>query len=125
MKVFPEEPIVIDSFAVARLVSVSKNGRSVYGTFSVEPVNIVKFRSCVESMRGVLGAKYVPVPWIWTRFRLSDDEDDLLLQVGIGKVYCKALADARRSLERRPSSVVSSEQVGYLAESMMRWVGVA
>ena len=123
MKVFPETPIVIDSFAVARLLSVSKNGRSVYGMFSVEPVNVTRFRSCVESMRGVLGARYVPVPWLWTSFRLSDDEDDLLFQVGVGKVYCKAVADARRKLERRPSSVLSSEQVGYLAEAMLRWVG--
>jgi|ETNvirnome_2_300_1030623.scaffolds.fasta_scaffold04835_4 hypothetical protein len=124
MKVFPEFPIVFDSFAVARLIGVGKNGESVHGTFSLEPVNPTVFLDCVDAIRPVLDVKYVPFPWVWARYRLSEDEDDLLFQYGIGKIYCKAVANARRQLEKKPEAVVSGDQVKHVAESMLRWVGM-
>ena len=123
MKVFPDFPIVLDSFAVAKLVSVGKNGESVHGTFSLDPVNAVVFRNHVDAIRPVMGLKYVPLPWVWARFDLSAQEDDLLFRYGIGKSYCKAVAAARRQLEKKPEFVVSGEQVKHVVESMLRWVG--
>ena len=102
---------------------MAKHGRSVCGTFSIEPVDPSKFLPYEDRIRSVLGVKYVPVPWLWIMFRLSE-EDDLLLQLGIGKVYCKAVANARRSIQRRSLSVLSSEQIEFTTESMLRWAGV-
>jgi hypothetical protein len=123
--VFPEK-VSLRSLAVGSLSRVVRSGSERVAVYELEPIDDPEYAACTESLRGVDGLRFSPLPGVWSSYRITDlpkGDARLDLYVGLDESVLSSHLAAMSSVGSSRSVVVPDFLVRALAFGYLEKIG--